>query len=115
MANLARGKAANNLPEEIPDRVRPSPELLGSDVGLMRKLFIRVGLWYCGHMKLKAIVHKAEEGGFWAEVPALPGCLTQADTMAELEKNLQEAIAGWLEAGDAGSDTTEEHVLEVAV
>ncbi len=50
-------------------------------------------------MKLKAIVHQADEGGYWAEVPALPGCVTQAETMAELEKNLQEAIAGWLQAG----------------
>ncbi len=24
-------------------------------------------------MKIKAIVHEAEEGGFWAEVPAIPG------------------------------------------
>ena len=47
-------------------------------------------------MKLKAIVHKAEEGGFWAEVPALPGCLTQGDTLSEVEINLREAIALWL-------------------
>jgi hypothetical protein len=25
-------------------------------------------------MKIKVVVHKAEEGGFWAEVPATPGC-----------------------------------------
>jgi len=43
-------------------------------------------------MKLKAIIHTAEEGGFWAEVPALPGCLTQADTLDELKANLDEAI-----------------------
>ena len=66
-------------------------------------------------MKLKAIVHQAEEGGYWAEVPALPGCVTQADTLAELEQNLQEAITGWLQAGDASLDATEEHILEVAV
>ena len=28
-------------------------------------------------MKIKVIVHEAEEGGFWAEVPALPGCATE--------------------------------------
>jgi predicted RNase H-like HicB family nuclease len=66
-------------------------------------------------MKLKAIVHEAEEGGFWAEVPALPGCVTQAETLAELERNLQEAITGWLQAGDASCDPTEEHIVEVAV
>ena len=28
-------------------------------------------------MKIKAIIHLAEEGGYWAEVPALPGCITE--------------------------------------
>jgi len=52
-------------------------------------------------MKLKAIVHKAEEGGFWAEVLALPGCVTQGDTMEELQTNLHEAIECWLSVGAA--------------
>ena len=43
-------------------------------------------------MKLKAIVHEAEEGGYWAEVPAVPGCATQGDTYEELLRYLQEAI-----------------------
>ncbi len=47
-------------------------------------------------MNLKAIVHVAEEGGFWAEVPALPGCVTQAETLEELVSNLHEAIDGCL-------------------
>ena len=47
-------------------------------------------------MKIKAIVHDAEEGGFWAEVPAIPGCATQGDTMDELLRNLHEAIEGCL-------------------
>jgi predicted RNase H-like HicB family nuclease len=51
-------------------------------------------------MTLKAIVHPAEEGGFWAEVPALPGCLTQGETLAELETNLREAIELWLSVDD---------------
>ena len=50
-------------------------------------------------MTIKAVVHKAEEGGFWAEVPALPGCVTQGETMDEIRENLREAIEGWLEAG----------------
>jgi predicted RNase H-like HicB family nuclease len=49
-------------------------------------------------MKIKAIVHEAEEGGFWAEVPAIPGCATQGDTMDELMRNLHEAIEGCLSA-----------------
>ena len=47
-------------------------------------------------MKIKVVVHDAEEGGFWAEVPAMPGCATQAETMDELLRNLHEAIEGCL-------------------
>lgn len=47
-------------------------------------------------MKLKAIVHEAEEGGFWAEVPTIPGCVSQGDTLDELVANLHEAIEGCL-------------------
>jgi len=47
-------------------------------------------------MKLKVIVHEAEEGGYWAEVPAIPGCATQAETFDELLKNLYDAVEGCL-------------------
>ena len=47
-------------------------------------------------MKIKVVVHEAEEGGYWAEVPALPGCATQGDTLEELTANLLEAIEGYL-------------------
>jgi predicted RNase H-like HicB family nuclease len=47
-------------------------------------------------MIVKAIIHDAGEGGFWAEVPAIPGCITEGDTMDELRANLQEAIRGCL-------------------
>lgn len=47
-------------------------------------------------MKVKIIVHAAEEGGFWAEAPALPGCVSQGDTMDELMDNMREAIEGCL-------------------
>ena len=43
-------------------------------------------------MKLKAIVHEAEEGGFWAEVPAIPGCATQGETYEELMCNHKDRI-----------------------
>ena len=43
-------------------------------------------------MKLKIIIHEAEEGGYWAEVPAIPGCATQGDTFEELLVNLYEAV-----------------------
>jgi predicted RNase H-like HicB family nuclease len=44
------------------------------------------------HAKVRVVVHKADEGGYWAEVPALPGCFTQAETLAELRKNVQIAV-----------------------
>jgi predicted RNase H-like HicB family nuclease len=47
-------------------------------------------------MKLKVIIHKANEGGFWAEVPAIPGCATQGETMEELIQNIYEAVEGCL-------------------
>ena len=47
-------------------------------------------------MRIRVIVHKAEEGGFWAEVPSIPGCATQGETMQEIEANVREAIEGCL-------------------
>lgn len=52
-------------------------------------------------MVLKAIIHDAEEGGFWAEVPALPGCVTQGETIDEIHANLREAVEGWLNVENA--------------
>ena len=47
-------------------------------------------------MKIKILVHEAEEGGFWAEVPAIPGCATQGETFEEFLHNLYEAVEGCL-------------------
>jgi len=67
-------------------------------------------------MKIKVIVHEAEEGGFWAEVPALPGCATEGETMEELMHNLREAIEGCLSV-DVAAPTPggQERMLEIAV
>jgi predicted RNase H-like HicB family nuclease len=48
-------------------------------------------------MNVKIVVHEAAEGGFWAEVPALPGCVSQGETMDELLANMREAIQAWLD------------------
>ena len=45
-------------------------------------------------MGLKFIIHEVEEGGYWAEVPDIPGCATQGETFEELLKNLYEAVEG---------------------
>lgn len=67
-------------------------------------------------MKLRALIHADETGGYWAEVPALPGCVTQGETMDEVRENLREAIEAWLEAGETSADSADaEAVVEVAV
>ena len=47
-------------------------------------------------MKTEIVIHAAEEGGYWAEVTSIPGCVTQGDTIEELASNLKEAIDGCL-------------------
>ena len=51
-------------------------------------------------MNIKAIIRPAEEGGYWAEVPALPGCITEGDSMEEVMANLKDAIEGWLDVAN---------------
>ena len=43
------------------------------------------------------VIHEEPTGGFWGEVPALPGCYCQGETVDELRRNLCEAITGVLE------------------
>ena len=67
-------------------------------------------------MKLKVVVHEAEEGGFWAEVPSIPGCATQGDTFDELLSNLYEAVEGCLSVDIKEIKITEkDKVMEIAV
>ncbi|MBI4726952.1 type II toxin-antitoxin system HicB family antitoxin [candidate division TA06 bacterium] len=47
-------------------------------------------------MKLKVVIHQADEGGFWAEVPAIPGCMTQGETRQEFLLNIYDAVEGCL-------------------
>jgi predicted RNase H-like HicB family nuclease len=47
---------------------------------------------------IKIVVHAAEEGGYWAEVPALPDCVSQGDSMDDLTANIREAIEAWFAA-----------------
>ena len=67
-------------------------------------------------MKIHAIVHQAEEGGFWAEVPSIPGCATQGETMEELRSNLREAVEGYLSVPvEAPSMHVGDQVIELAL
>jgi predicted RNase H-like HicB family nuclease len=66
-------------------------------------------------MKLKVVVHEAEEGGYWAEVPAIPGCATQGETFEELLKNLYEAVEGCLSVDLEKVEPVTGRVIEIAV
>ncbi|HAT14511.1 MAG: type II toxin-antitoxin system HicB family antitoxin [Microcoleus sp.] len=67
-------------------------------------------------MKIRAIIHPAEEGGYWAEVPALPGCITEGDTIEEVMINLKDAIQGWLEvANSCEAIASTDKIVEIAV
>jgi predicted RNase H-like HicB family nuclease len=67
-------------------------------------------------MKLKVIIHEAEEGGYWAEVPSIPGCATQGETFEELLQNLYEAVEGCLSVDVAPVEVAEgDRILEIAV
>jgi predicted RNase H-like HicB family nuclease len=67
-------------------------------------------------MKLKVVIHQADEGGFWAEVPAIPGCMTQGETMQELLLNIYDAVEGCLSV-DLKTLTigTRDSVMDIAV
>ena len=49
-------------------------------------------------MEYSAIVHEAEEGGYWVEIPALPGCYSQGESVDDALENATEAIALYMEA-----------------
>jgi len=66
-------------------------------------------------MKLHAIIEKDEAGYYVAEVPALPGCLSQGKTYDEAIDNIKEAIAGWLEVMEDKQAIDPSRLIEVAV
>ncbi len=67
-------------------------------------------------MKIKVIVHDADEGGYWAEVPSIPGCATQGDTFEELLRNLYDAVEACLAVDvEPKSLTASARVVEIAV
>jgi predicted RNase H-like HicB family nuclease len=66
-------------------------------------------------MKIKVVAHAADEGGYWGEVPALPGCASQGETIDELLRNLHEAIEGYLSIDVDPKAGGKERVLELAL
>jgi len=67
-------------------------------------------------MKVKVVIHEAEEGGYWAELPAIPGCATQGETFEELLTNLYEAVEGCLSVNMADIPLlANDRILDIAV
>jgi antitoxin HicB len=70
-------------------------------------------------MKYRVLVEQDEDGVFVAEVPALPGCISQGFTRDEAIENIKEAIAGYLESLEAHNEPVPppitEEVVEVAM
>ncbi len=67
-------------------------------------------------MKLKVVIHEAEEGGYWAEVPSIPGCATQGETFDELLANIYEAVEGCLSVDIRDVTISDkDKVMEIAV
>jgi predicted RNase H-like HicB family nuclease len=65
-------------------------------------------------MKLKVLLHPAEEGGFWAEIPALPGCVSEGDSLDDTLANIREAAEGWLEVSAQRAETDPQaQIIEV--
>jgi predicted RNase H-like HicB family nuclease len=67
--------------------------------------------------KYAVVIHEDSEAGFWAEVPALPGCYSQGETIEELMGNVREAVAGVLEVMKEQGKRPEANIriLDVAV
>jgi len=48
-------------------------------------------------MRLQIVLEPSDEGGYTVLVPSLPGCISEGNTKEEAIKNIQEAIALYLE------------------
>jgi len=70
-------------------------------------------------MKYRVLIEPDEDGVYVAEVPALPGCISQGATRAEAVENIKEAIAAYVESLDAHSEPVpppiSEEVVEVSL
>jgi antitoxin HicB len=64
----------------------------------------------------QVVITPAEEGGYWASVPSLPGCFGQGDTWEETLKNIQEAIDLYVESlAEHGEQVPEDNLDRVLV
>jgi predicted RNase H-like HicB family nuclease len=66
-------------------------------------------------MKIRVILERDKSGYYVAEVPAMPGCLSQGKTRKEALANIKEAVAGWLEVMADKADKVHGEPVEVSV
>ena len=67
-------------------------------------------------MEYLVVIHAAEEGGYWAEVPALEGCFAQAESVDDLLREARSAIASHLEAlREDGQEVPTEEIIVATV
>ncbi|MCD6347692.1 MAG: type II toxin-antitoxin system HicB family antitoxin [Bacteroidales bacterium] len=67
-------------------------------------------------MKIKVVIHKSDEGGYWAEVPSIPGCATQGESFDELLINIYEAVEGCLSVDVQNTViSVNDKVMEIAI
>lgn len=66
-------------------------------------------------MNLRIIVEQDEKGYYVAEVPALPGCLSQGKTREEANDNIKEAVEGWLEVMESKRPFDAKQAVAVSV
>jgi predicted RNase H-like HicB family nuclease len=102
---ISRSGLAESSQNKFPYLLCPRP----ADIIALGKSFLEET------MKLHVIVEKDEAGYFVAEVPALPGCLSQGKTQEEALKNIKEAIEGWLEVMEAKHPFKHTDAVEVVV
>lgn len=69
-------------------------------------------------MRYRVLIQQDEDGVYVAEVPALPGCISQGKTRTEVLQNVKEAIAGYLDSlqahGEPAPPSINEETVEVA-
>ena len=66
-------------------------------------------------MQYRVLIEQDEDGVYVAEVPALPGCISQGKTRTEAVDNIKEAIAGYVESLQAHSEPVPPSITEEVV
>ena len=86
---------------------------------LLNLMLLHIELREPNHMKFRVLIEVDEDGVFVAEVPSLPGCVTQGKTREEALRNAQEAIELYLESlrdhDEPIPPAIDEEIIEVAL